>query len=227
MPNVLAIVPGTPTALQGRSILGERFTIDVRADDGAALAEAAQAAQDLLVLANCSPERQQALAAYFQEHRRWRLVPVLYVASADATGFVIPGGFRPEIDGLARGALDTPSVQRRIRELARDGVSAAELVVAGDFELDQLRGRLRFSDIEIVLTEREAEILSILLTHADRTVAADEIIERGWGATTDERYLQILRRHVSNIRRKLSRTPAAEAVCTIRGAGYRFDVRGA
>ena len=41
----------------------------------------------------------------------------------------------------------------------------------------------------------------------------------------DARYLQILRRHVSNIRRKLQRTAAARSVRTVRGSGYRFDVK--
>ena len=85
--------------------------------------------------------------------------------------------------------------------------------------------RLRCGRGEIELTDREAEILSILLGQPDRTVSAQEIIERGWGTEADARYLQILRRHVSNIRRKLVATDAARSVRTVRGAGYRFDTR--
>jgi DNA-binding response OmpR family regulator len=88
-----------------------------------------------------------------------------------------------------------------------------------------VRGRLRLAELEIELTERECEILAILLSQPNRTVAASEIIERGWGTDADARYLQILRRHVSNIRRKLQRTAAARSVKTVRGSGYRFDVK--
>lgn len=56
-------------------------------------------------------------------------------------------------------------------------------------------------------------------------MTAQEIIERGWGTEADARYLQILRRHVSNIRRKLHATEAARSVRTIRGSGYRFDIK--
>lgn len=110
-------------------------------------------------------------------------------------------------------------------ELAREGIGDAELVIAGPYELDPLRGKLRLAELEVSLTEREAEILAILLGQPNRTVSAAEIIERGWGTEADSRYLQILRRHVSNIRRKLQRTTAARSVRTVRGAGYRFEVK--
>ena len=172
-----------------------------------------------------SVDDQQAIVNGFHANRRWRLVPVLYVANDDSPGLAIPGTFRPEIDGIARGRLETPQVQKRIVELARDGIGSAELVVAGPFELDPLRGKLRLADLEVTLTEREAEILAILLAQPNRTVSSTEIIERGWGTEADARYLQILRRHVSNIRRKLQRTAAARSVRTVRGSGYRFDVK--
>lgn len=225
LPNVLVIAPRTASSLEGRRLAGERTTIEVHASAARALAEAPGVVYDLLVLARMSVDEQQELASRFQQHRRWRLVPVLYVLDEEAPGFAVPGTYRAEIDGLARGTIDSPAVQRRIAALARDGVAEAELVVAGPFELDPIRGRLRLSDLEVPLTERESEILAILLSRPNRTVTAGEIIERGWGAGADGRYLQILRRHVSNIRRKLYSTPAARAVRTVRGCGYRFDVK--
>ena len=225
MPHVLAIDPETPRSLAGRSLLGENLTVERVADAAAAIGRAADDSYDLLVLAGMSVDEQQAIVAAFHTHRRWRLVPVLYVSAPDSTGLAIPGSFRPEIDGLVKGTLDTAQVQRRMTELARDGIGDAEMVVAGPFELDPIRGKLRLAELEVTLTDREAEILAILLSHPNSTVPASEIIERGWGTEADARYLQILRRHVSNIRRKLERTAAARSVRTVRGSGYRFDVK--
>lgn len=225
MPTVLAIDPETPRSLSGRSLLGEHLTIDRTGDPAWALARAAEDSYDLLVLAGLSVDQQQALAGAFHGHRRWRLVPVLYVNDPDATGLAIPGSFRPEMDGLVRGTLESTPVQKKITELAREGIGGAEMVVAGPYELDPVRGKLRLAGAEVTLTDREAEILAVLLSHPNRTVPAAEIIERGWGTDADARYLQILRRHVSNIRRKLERTAAARSVRTVRGSGYRFDVR--
>jgi DNA-binding response OmpR family regulator len=225
VPTVLAISPQTPRALNGRSLLGEGLTIEVAADAQPWLARAADDVFDLLVLSDMTVDEQQELVSAFHMHRRWRLVPVLYLTSEASRGLAIPGTFRPEVDGLARGTLETAAVQRRITELARDGIGSADLVVAGPFELDPVRGKLRLADMEVTLTEREAEILAILLAQPNRTVLAAEIIERGWGTEADPRYLQILRRHVSNIRRKLQPTSAARSVRTVRGSGYRFDVK--
>ncbi len=225
LPTVLAIDPATPRSLEGRSLLGERLTIDRVRDIHAARARAEDQGYDLLVLAGFPVDEQGAIAGEFHAHRRWRLAPVLYVSDPASGGLAIPASFRPEIDGLARGTLDSPAVQKKMIDLARDGLGGAELVVAGPFELDPLRGKLRLPELEVTLTDREAEILAILLSQPNRTVAASEIIERGWGAGPDPRYLQILRRHVSNIRRKLERTAAARSVRTVRGAGYRFDVK--
>jgi DNA-binding response OmpR family regulator len=225
LPTVLAISPDAPRALNGRSLLGERLSIQIASNPAPALSAAADEVYDLLVLCGMSVDEQQALVTQFHAHRRWRLVPVLYVTDEGARGLSIPGTFRPEIDGLARGTLESPAVQRRMVELAGEGIGAADLVVAGPFELDPVRGKLRLADLEVELTEREAEILAILLGQPNRTVLAAEIIERGWGTEADSRYLQILRRHVSNIRRKLQRTAAARSVRTVRGSGYRFDVK--
>ncbi|MCE7929516.1 MAG: hypothetical protein DYG91_13645 [Chloroflexi bacterium CFX7] len=225
LPSVLILAPGVPQAIQGRNLLGERLTVEVTASVDSALAEADARVYDLLVLVGLGVDAQQATAQHFQQRRRWRLVPVLYVIEPGAPGLAVPGSYRPEMDGIVRGALGSAVVERRIRAMAREGIAEAEMVTAGPFELDPVRARLRLRDLEVALTERETEILAILLNHANRTVSAEEIIGRGWGAGADERYLQILRRHVSNIRRKLGDTPASRSVRTVRGAGYRFDTR--
>jgi len=225
LPTVLAIAPGTPKSIEGRTLLADRLAVELRADPRDAVEHGADHVYDLLVLSGMTVDEQQRVAARFQQNRRWRLVPILYLQPEASPGIAIPAGYRPEIDSLARGAIDSPLVQRRMRAMARDGTSDAELVVAGAYELDPLRGRLRLGGHEVSLTDREAEILALLLSRPNRTVSASEIIERGWGTEADDRYLQILRRHVSNIRRKLDRTPAARSVRTVRGSGYRFDVR--
>jgi DNA-binding response OmpR family regulator len=225
MPTVLAIAPGTPPALEGRSLFGDQLDVEISRSAARFLAEAPTRVFDLLVLTGLSVDDQQDLVGRFQQHRRWRLVPVLYVFDGSARGYAVPGCYRPELDSMISGTLESPQVQRRIRAMAREGIATADLVVAGPFELDPIRCLLRLTGGEVALTEREAEILAILLSQPNRTVAASEIIERGWGTEADTRYLQILRRHVSNIRRKLYRTPAARSVRTVRGAGYRFEVK--
>ncbi|GIW13414.1 MAG: hypothetical protein KatS3mg062_0853 [Tepidiforma sp.] len=225
MPRVLIIDGTLPAALEGRSLPGDGPETVLASSAEGPLSRAGQEVYDLLVLCGMPAEEQAAVAAALHEHRRWRLVPVLYVSDPAAPGLTIPATFRPEMDGIVRGTRTAPAVERRIREMAREGVAGAEAVTAGPFELDPVRLRLYAPGGEVVLTEREAEVLAFLIGRANRTVPAGDIIERGWGLEVDERSLQILRRHVSNIRRKLAEKGQRRAVRTVRGTGYRFEVR--
>lgn len=227
MPSVLALVAETPAALEGRSVLGPGFQVTRLADPGQPLDNAESVAYDLLVLEGFSIDRQQQIAEAFQAHRRWRAVPVLYVVSSDTGGLVIPSCYRPELDGIVRGSIAESAVQARIRQLAREGAGIANVVVAGPFELDTYRGRLSCEDAALELTSREAEIMAMLMDRVESTVSAAEIIERSWGTPPDPRHLQILRRHVSNIRRKLESLSAGAELATERGLGYRFTHRSA
>lgn len=227
MPSVLAIVAGTPTSLEGRSLLGPALTVDRWSNAESALAEAAVRSYDLLVLAGLPVEEQQSVVESLHAQRHWRLVPVLYVLPAGSGGFIVPSGYRPELDSIASGAFGAPDIEARIRLMAKEGTALADLVVAGAFELDPLRGRLMHQGRSIELTPRETAILALLLERPDQTVAASEFIERGWGTLADDLHLQILRRHVSNLRRKLQTEGWMARLNTVRGRGYRFDLRSA
>lgn len=225
MAKVLVVDAGLPGAMVGRSLMGGTLEVELLDAPARLLERAEEAICDLLVLCGMTAEEQAELVTGLHAHRRWRLVPVLYVSDPAAPGLAIPGTFRPEIDGLARGSCGSEEVERKIAAMAREGVGGTEPVIAGPFELDPVRMLLRVPGGEIELTGREVEIVAMLLGHANRTVTAAEIIERGWGGDADARSLQILRRHISNIRRKLQKTAAGRAVRTVRGTGYRFEVR--
>lgn len=223
MPSVLALVPGTPPAVEGRTLSMPGITVAIRGSISALLAGDAPAA-DLLVLAGMSVEQQQRAVTAVHEQRRWRLIPVLYVVPASVAGMPVPATFRPEMDGLVKGELGSPQVERKIRELAREGVAGTAPVSAGPLDLDPLRRRLRAGQAVIALTEREADVLAVLMARAGRVVPSTEIIEMGWGTPADARSLQNLRRHVSNIRHKLAGVLNPRALQTVRGAGYRLVV---
>lgn len=224
MATVLVVFPGA-RAFQGSIVPTSRYTVHLVEDAAPVIRDAADHAYDLLVLGGMPIDAQQRVAARLLEHRRWRPVPILYVLDPATPGMVVPATYRPELDSIVQGELSEQTVQRKIRALVREGIATTDLVVAGPVELDQLRCRLNCGRVQVDLTALETEILAFLMARPNRTVAAAEIISACWGVEPDTRHLQILRRHVSNIRRKLDPTPAARAVRTSRGAGYRFDVR--
>jgi two-component system response regulator RegX3 len=83
---------------------------------------------------------------------------------------------------------------------------------------------LRTTDREVALTRRETEILQYLAAHAERPVAADELLHEVWGypkrANIETRTVAI---HIAKLRRKLEPDPRSPTLLvTVRGAGYRL-----
>jgi DNA-binding response OmpR family regulator len=224
VPTVLAIVADTPPSMQGRMAVHPGLAVEVWSDLDLALCRTAGQRFDLLVLAEMPGERQGELVHRLHQIRRWRIVPVLYVLPPEEPGLVVPGSFRPEIDRIVRARFRSPEVIRLIEAMAREGIGDAEAIVAGTAELDPLRGRLRVDDREIILTRRETEILAVLMQEPGRTIPFGELVERGWQARPDGRNVQILRRHISNIRRKLEEAGVRLALRTVRGTGYRLQL---
>lgn len=198
--------------------------LDVAFDQAQALAFARSTAHDLLVVGAFSPEEQVALVTRFQSRRRSRLVPVIYLSPPHSLGLIVPPTFRPGLDDLLRGEIGSPHVLKRMLQLASAPRSDLHAVTPGAFELDQANRSLRVDDRDVFLTRREAEILALLLACPNRTVAAGRLAGAEAEAEANaSSQLQVVRRHISNIRRKLGPTSARRCVRTVRGAGYRFE----
>ncbi|MGK2964282.1 MAG: winged helix-turn-helix transcriptional regulator [Tepidiformaceae bacterium] len=222
MPTALAIIPGT--TLPRRISIG-RVAIDVHTSVSRALDELDRRTYDLLIIGPMDGNGHSDAVVELRAHRRARVTPVFFLVAPEALGIVIPRDYRPGTDTVVRGDLESPVVQQKVVQLIglRDG--DAEPVLAGNFELDPGRRRLRFEDGEVALTRREADLLAILMGRPNETVTSNEILESGWAPGNDPNTLQTLRRHVSNLRQKLDNTPAERALHTVRGEGYRFVSR--
>jgi DNA-binding response OmpR family regulator len=66
----------------------------------------------------------------------------------------------------------------------------------------------------ITLSEREADLLELLLRHARRVVSREQAIASIWGGGATA---NVVDRYVSNLRRKLGAPPLIE---TVRGVGF-------
>lgn len=71
---------------------------------------------------------------------------------------------------------------------------------------------------------REQEILAFLLQRAERNVNRWELIDEIWGETLDQPEFA-LNTHINRIRERLKRTGANIEISTIRGVGYKLEVK--
>src|SRR5690606_17425954 len=109
----------------------------------------------------------------------------------------------------------------RVRALLRRrGGSGSPVVAVGALRMDTAARRLHLDGDEIALTAKEFAVLEQLALRAGQVVSKAEILEHVWDFAYDGDP-NIVEVYVSTLRRKLG----ADAIRTVRGAGYRLEAR--
>ena len=160
--------------------------------------------------------------------RGWTTVPIIVLTARDDE--------RSKVAALDAGADDYVTKPFGMAELLarinaalrRSGGAAAEPaeVVTDELRLD-LAGHRAFvgehHDREQHLTGTEWQIVGFLARNAGRLVTHRELIDAVWGPSYSPNP-NVLRVHMTNIRRKLERDPASPRhFTTDPGVGYRFE----
>jgi two-component system response regulator QseB len=197
-----------------RDVLGEDYAVTLLADGDAGLHAARHGDFDVVVLDRRLPGR-DGVAVVRELRRAGVAVPVLMLTALGTVG--------DRVDGLDAGAddylvkpFDFAELGARLRALRRVHGAEEEVVLIGDWEF-RPASRLINSPYEgrKVLTETEAQLLSLLARHADETLSRERILREvfpsGDSVGTVDTY-------VHYIRRKTDR----DLITTVRGRGYRL-----
>jgi len=130
------------------------------------------------------------------------------------------------VDGLALGAddylpkpFDFPVLVARIGALWRRAQPAVPPVLRrGDLAVDSARRLAWRGERRLDLAPKEFGVLELLLAAGDRTVAAEELLERVWDEAADP-LTSAVKITISRLRTKLGDPPPIE---TVAKAGYRI-----
>jgi DNA-binding response OmpR family regulator len=99
-------------------------------------------------------------------------------------------------------------------------IAAPTIYVAGPIHVDPGRYEARVRDRDVLLTQRELELLVFLIQRRGSVASSDEISRAVWGSPTDTNTVAV---HVKRLREKLGNDREhGEFIRTIRGAGYRL-----
>jgi two-component system, OmpR family, phosphate regulon response regulator PhoB len=137
------------------------------------------------------------------------------------------------VRGLATGADDyivkpfsVPELLARVRALLRRAKPAriANLLVAGDIELDRETHRVRRGGRELHLGPTEFKLLEFLMQSPGRVFSREQLLDGVWGHDVyiDERTVDV---HVGRLRKAINRPRRPDPIRTVRGSGYSFDER--
>ncbi|TGD94718.1 phosphate regulon transcriptional regulator PhoB [Methylobacterium nonmethylotrophicum] len=135
------------------------------------------------------------------------------------------------VRGLATGADDyivkpfsVPELLARVRALLRRAKPAhvADLLVAGDIELDRVSHRVRRDGRELHLGPTEFKLLEFLMQSPGRVFSREQLLDGVWGHDVyiDERTVDV---HIGRLRKAINRGRDTDPIRTVRGSGYSFD----
>lgn len=186
---------------------------------------AATARPDLIVLDLGLPDMPGANVC--REIRRWSSTPIVVLSARHAEGekvLLLTLGADDYITkpfGLAEFVARVRAQLRRARMLPPS--SANSIIVADGLSVDLARRDVRRDGELIRLTPIEWLLLQTLVTHAGRTLTHQQLFDAVWARSfgNPQQYLRV---HVTNLRRKIERTPATpRLIVTEPGVGYRFE----
>jgi DNA-binding response OmpR family regulator len=132
------------------------------------------------------------------------------------------------VNGLDAGAddcmvkpFDVPELIARIRALLRrSNASCFPLLVWGDLLLNPSTCEVSYNSRSLTLTNKEYELLELLLHDSQHLLSADEILDRLWSSDQFPSEATV-RSHVRRLRHKLVAAGApSDFIATVHGRGY-------
>lgn len=203
--------------------LGARgYQVATAADGEQALDALVTAPPDLLILDLAMPGLDGL--SVLRRVREWSDVPVIILSVRDDD--------QGKVEALDLGADDylvkpfsMNELLARIRVALRHSDRRGEtptVLRAQDLQMDLARRVVTLGNDELHLTPTEYDLLSVLMTNADRVVTQQQLLHAVWGAGY-ENDVQTLRIFVAQLRRKL-REPNGQPrlILTVPGVGYRL-----
>jgi DNA-binding response OmpR family regulator len=133
-----------------------------------------------------------------------------------------------KVNGLDAGAddcvvkpFDMPELVARVRALLRrSNASSFPLLVWGDLLLNPSTCEVSYNSQPLTLTNKEYELLELLLRDSQHLLSADEILDRLW-SSDDFPSEATVRSHIRRLRHKLVQAGApSDFVATVHGRGY-------
>jgi DNA-binding response OmpR family regulator len=195
-----------------RTLAAEGYAVESAADGGDALVSVERSTPDLILLDVTMPGL-DGLAVCRRLRDKGLATPVLLLTARDELDDRV-AGLDAGADDYVVKPFETVELLARVRALLRRG-KAPELVLSvGDLTLELETRTVTRAGRVVALSEREADLLELLLRNAHRVVSRKQALTQIWGGEAND---NVVDRYVSNLRRKLGRPPLID---TVRGVGF-------
>ncbi|WP_179394000.1 response regulator transcription factor [Lacticaseibacillus absianus] len=154
--------------------------------------------------------------------RKQSAVPIMMMTARDYVGDKVAGLDNGADDYLTK-PFEIEELLARIRVLIRrNRVQSATQYVVGDLTLDTKARQVHRGGQLAQLTQREYDLLLVLVQHAGQALTRDELLDAAWGTEFDGQ-TNIIDVYIRYLRQKLERPGTAPLIHTVRGVGYMLQ----
>ena len=189
---------------------------------------AASGHPDLIVLDLGLPDMEGE--AVCREIRRWSSAPIVVLSARHAedekVALFTAGADDYVTKPFGLGEF-VARVQAQLRRSRLPAHMSQSVIECDGLSIDLLRNEARRDGEVVRLTRTEWRLLMALARNAGRTMTHQRLFDAVWDKTfgNPQQYLRV---HVTNLRRKIERTPATpRLIVTEPGVGYRFEAADA
>lgn len=134
-------------------------------------------------------------------------------------------GFEQGIDDYIVKPFETKELLFRVHAILRRYRKAIpSLNVVGNIKINPNTYELTIANKQYIWPLRELEILAYFLQRTGRHVSRWDLIDEIWGDTLEQPEYT-LNTHINRIRERLKKAEATVEIVTIRGFGYRLEVK--
>jgi len=195
-----------------RTLAAEGYAVESAVDGGDALVSVERSTPDLILLDVTMPGL-DGLAVCRRLRDKGLATPVLLLTARDELDDRV-AGLDAGADDYVVKPFETVELLARVRALLRRGKAPETVLSVGDLTLELETRTVTRAGRIVALSEREADLLELLLRNAHRVVSRKQALTQIWGGEANE---NVVDRYVSNLRRKLGRPPLID---TVRGVGF-------
>lgn len=148
--------------------------------------------------------------------------PILMLTARDSLEDKLDG-FRCGADDYVSKPFAFEELLARLNVMARRGGRPGQTLTAGALRIDLDARAAVVGEVPLALSRREFDVLACLARSPGEVVARREILDRVWGpaAEVNENSVDV---YIGYLRRRLAGLPAAPAIRTARGVGFRLVV---
>ena len=212
--RVLVVQADESARASQRDLLsGAELTVASAGSGAEALEKLREGAPDLVVLGRSLPDMDGLDLLPQLKGVHDQFMPVLIASHRSNTAERVLGLQKGADDYLAL-PCDPDELLARVRALLRRGKQPGKVLAFADVTLDVATRAVMRAGRPVSLSEREADLLRLLLENARRVVTRERALAQIWHGDAS---LNVVDRYVSNLRRKLGEPPLIE---TVRGVGF-------